>query len=142
LCNVCSFISSFILHTNIMCWKHVWHMNNCVNGWSTNLLINECHTNFASFYKSMCWMCFQCPILMQKMYKLWMNEFCMISIIKSWNVKFVMLGGVLSWTIIMHKPLLHCYLWTMPPLKVPPNLDVAPFYVHPPPPHNVILGGV
>jgi hypothetical protein len=32
-----SFIGSYILHTNIMCSKHVWHTNKCVNGWSLNL---------------------------------------------------------------------------------------------------------
>jgi len=35
-------------------------------------------------------MCFQCMILVCETYKLWMNKFCTISIIKSWNVKFVM----------------------------------------------------
>jgi len=42
-----------------------------------------------SFHKLMCQMCFQCTISKRKMYKLWMNEFCTISIIKSLNVKFV-----------------------------------------------------
>jgi hypothetical protein len=36
-------------------------------------------------------MCFQCMILMLETYELWMNEFCMIFIIKSWNAKFVMM---------------------------------------------------
>jgi hypothetical protein len=35
-------------------------------------------------------MCFQWMILACETYKLWMNKFCMISIIKSWNAKFVM----------------------------------------------------
>ncbi len=32
-------------------------------------------------------------ILVCEMYKLWMNEVCMISIIKLWDVKFVMMYG-------------------------------------------------
>jgi hypothetical protein len=31
------FIGSYILHTNSMCSKHVWHTNKCVNGWNSNL---------------------------------------------------------------------------------------------------------
>ncbi len=83
------FIGLYILHTNIMCWKHVWHMKNCVDDWNINLWMNECHTNFASSYKSMCQMCFQCMILVCETYKLWMKFFCTISITKSWDVKFV-----------------------------------------------------
>jgi hypothetical protein len=66
-------------------------MDKCVDEWSMNLWINECHINFASSYKYVCQMCFQCTILMCEKYELWINEFCMIFIIKSWNVKFVML---------------------------------------------------
>ncbi len=47
-----SFISSYIWHMNIMHWKHIWHMDNCVDEWSMNLLTNECHTNFVSSNKS------------------------------------------------------------------------------------------
>jgi len=47
--------------------------------------------NIASSYKYVCQMCFQCTILMCEMYESWMNEFCMISIIKSWNAKFAMI---------------------------------------------------
>jgi hypothetical protein len=65
-------------------------MDKCVNEWNMNLWMNECHTNFISPYKFVFQMCFQCTILVCKMYKLWMNEFCMIFITKSWNVKFVM----------------------------------------------------
>jgi hypothetical protein len=91
LCEVRSFIYLYILHMNIMCWKHSWHMDECVDRWSRNLWMNDCHMNFAFSYKSMCQMCFQCMMLMLETYKLWMNEFCTISIIKSWNVKFVMM---------------------------------------------------
>jgi hypothetical protein len=48
--------------------------------------MNECHMNFSSSYKFV----FQCMILVCGMFKLWMNVFCTISIIKSWDVKFVM----------------------------------------------------
>jgi hypothetical protein len=54
--------------------------------------MNECHTNFTSFYKYVCQICFQCMILVCETCKLWMNEFCMIFIIKLWNVKFVIYG--------------------------------------------------
>jgi hypothetical protein len=63
------------------------------DGWSMNLWMNEYHMDFASSYKSVFQMCFQCMILMCKMYELWMNKFCTISIIKLWDVKFVMLVG-------------------------------------------------
>jgi len=91
LCEVRSFIYLYILHMNIMCWKHIWHMDKCVDGWSRNLWMSDCHMNFAFSYKSMCQMCFQCMILMLETYELWMNEFCTIFIIKSWNAKFVMM---------------------------------------------------
>jgi hypothetical protein len=59
-----------------------------------NVLTDEVWTyewmNFTSCCKSMCQMCFQCMILVCEMFKLWMNKFCMISIIKSWDAKFVM----------------------------------------------------
>jgi hypothetical protein len=70
---VCSFVGSYILHTNIMHWKHIWHTDKCVDGWSTNLWMNECHTNFASSNKSVCQTGFQCIILVHETYKLWMN---------------------------------------------------------------------
>ncbi len=35
--SVCSFISLYILHMNILYWKHVWHINKYVNRSSTNL---------------------------------------------------------------------------------------------------------
>jgi hypothetical protein len=31
-----SFIGLYILHTNIMRWKHVWHMNKCVDEWMSH----------------------------------------------------------------------------------------------------------
>jgi hypothetical protein len=65
-------------------------MDKCVGGWSMNLWMNKCHTNFASFNKSMWKICFQHMILMHKMYKLWMNEFCTIFITKLWDAKFMM----------------------------------------------------
>jgi hypothetical protein len=63
------------------------------HGQSTNLWMNECHTNFAFSYKIYVLNVFS----MQEMYKLWMNEFCKIFIIKSWNIKFVMMGCDGSW---------------------------------------------
>jgi len=64
-------------------------MNKCVDEWSTNLWMNECHVIFTS-YKIVFQMCFQYIISMCKMYKLWMNKFCTISITKLWDSKFVM----------------------------------------------------
>jgi len=55
-----------------------------------NLWMNKCYTNFASSYKYVCQMCFQCMISMYEMYKLQMNKFCMIFIANAWNVKFMM----------------------------------------------------
>jgi len=89
LCKACSIICSYILHTNIMHWKHIWHMDKSVDTWNTNLWMNKCHTNFSSSYKFMFWMCFHYTILMHEMY-----EFCAIFIIKSWDVKFVMHGSM------------------------------------------------
>ncbi len=73
-CEIHSFISLYILHTNVMHWKHVWHMDKCVGKWSMNLWMNKYHTNFASFYKSMYKTCFQCMISMCETYELWMNK--------------------------------------------------------------------
>jgi hypothetical protein len=48
LCEVHSFISSYILYKNIMHWKHVRHIDKCVYEWQMNftwilhLLINMC----------------------------------------------------------------------------------------------------
>ncbi len=63
----------------------------------------------------MCLKCFQCMILMCEMYKLWMNEFYIISITKSWDVKFMMhieihCGMPLnSWRWLLA---LNIYIWT------------------------------
>jgi hypothetical protein len=86
-----SFIHRFV-HFTHKYRKHIWHMNKCVDKWSMNLWMNECHTNFASSFKFVCQMCFQSMILMRERYELWMNEFCMIFVTKSWDVKFVMKG--------------------------------------------------
>ncbi len=86
----CSFIGSYILCTNIIRWKYIWHMNKCVDRWSTNVWMNECHTNFTSSNKFVFQMSFQCTILVYEMDELWMNKFCTISITKSWDAKFVM----------------------------------------------------
>jgi hypothetical protein len=94
LCEVCSFLGLYILHMNVMCGKHVWHVNKCVYEWGTNLWMKKCCTNFASSYKSMCQMCFQCTILIHETYELWMNKFCTISLTKSWDVKFVMCANI------------------------------------------------
>jgi len=54
-------------------------------------LVNEWMSHkFHIFYKFVCQMCSQCMISVREKYKLWMNEFCMISITKLWDVKFVM----------------------------------------------------
>jgi hypothetical protein len=77
-----SFNHRFVLfRTKIMCWKHVWHTNKCVDKWNMNLWMNECHINFASCNKFVFQMCFQCTILVCETYKLWLNKICMISII-------------------------------------------------------------
>jgi hypothetical protein len=67
------------------------------NLWQSKLLWFLCDTyewmnvmNFTSSYESMFQTCFQCIISMCKMYKLWMNNFCTISITKSWDAEFVM----------------------------------------------------
>jgi len=72
-------------------WKHIWHMDKCVNKWNMKLLMNKYHTKFVVSYKSMCQMCFQSTILVCEMYKLWMNESRTISIIKLWDAKFVIM---------------------------------------------------
>jgi hypothetical protein len=73
-------------------FKTCWHMDKCVDGQSTNLWMNECHTNFSFSYKYVLNV-----FSMHEMYKLWMNKFCKIFIIKSWNVKFVMMVRDGSW---------------------------------------------
>jgi hypothetical protein len=40
-----SIIGSYILHTNVMCCKHVWHMDKCVDKWNMNLWIRDVKTN-------------------------------------------------------------------------------------------------
>jgi hypothetical protein len=65
-----SFISSYMLHTNIIYLKHVWHIDKYVNRWNMNLWINKCHINFAFLNKYVCQMCFQCVILVHEMYKI------------------------------------------------------------------------
>jgi hypothetical protein len=74
---------------NIMHWKHVYHIAKYVDRWNTNLWMNKCHTNFESFYKSVFEMCFQYTILICEMHKLWLNNFCTISITKLWDAKFM-----------------------------------------------------
>ncbi len=63
---------------------HIW-VNEKVRG-----CVNKCHTNFASSYKYVCQMCFQCTTSVHETYESWMNKFCTISITRSWDVKFVM----------------------------------------------------
>jgi hypothetical protein len=69
-----------------MCWKHIWYMDKCVDGWSTNQWMNKCDTNFSSFNKFMCQICFQWMILVCEMYELWMYEFYTIFITKLSNI--------------------------------------------------------
>jgi hypothetical protein len=86
-----------LIHSQV-CTFHLWisyvenmfDIDKCVDEWSTNLWMNEYHTNFASSYKFVCQMCFQCTISVHEMYKLWMNKCCTIFITKSWDAKFVM----------------------------------------------------
>jgi hypothetical protein len=49
--------------------------------------MNECHMNFSFSYKYVSQTCFQRMISMHEMYELWINEFCMIFIIKLWDVE-------------------------------------------------------
>jgi hypothetical protein len=56
-----------------------------------NILMNECHTNFTSFYKFVWQICFQCTISVCETYELWINEFHVIFIIKLWSVNFFIL---------------------------------------------------
>jgi hypothetical protein len=65
-------------------------MDKCDDKWNTNISMNECHTNFPSFYTFVCQICFQCTIYVCDTYKLWINEFHTICIIKLWGVKFLM----------------------------------------------------
>jgi len=53
-----SFIHRFVNFTHIY-FENTFNTNNCVDEWSMHLWMNKCHTNFESFYKSMCQMCFQ-----------------------------------------------------------------------------------
>jgi hypothetical protein len=81
-------IGSYILHLNIMLWKHIWHMDKCVNEWSTNVWMNECHTNFSSS-------CIFSNEFSMHNISAWnlqiMNEqFETIFITKSWDVLFLM----------------------------------------------------
>jgi hypothetical protein len=72
----------------IMCWKHVWHMDKCVNGCSTNLWLNKCHTNFTSSYKFV-WNMFSMHDISTWNIQIMNDKFCMISIIKLWDAKFL-----------------------------------------------------
>jgi hypothetical protein len=40
-----------------------------------NLWMNEYHTNFASSYKYVCQICFQCTILMHEIQELWIKQY-------------------------------------------------------------------
>jgi hypothetical protein len=129
-CEVCSFIGLYILHKNIMYWKHTWHMDKCVNRWSTNLWMNECHVNFTSFYKSICQMCFQSTISMCETYKLWMNKFCTISIIKTWDAKFVIQPNYFIYFLITtffpttFPTNYLLFLWLFHSFSLPTNMDM------------------
>ncbi len=65
-------------------------MDKCVDGWNSNLWMNECHMDFTSSNKSISQMCFQYMLLMCEMCKLWLNEICTIFIIESCYAKFAM----------------------------------------------------
>jgi hypothetical protein len=53
-------------------------------------LMNERITQISHLFINPFIKCVQCTILVCEMYKLQVNEFCTIFIIKSWDVKFVM----------------------------------------------------
>jgi hypothetical protein len=92
-----SFIHRFIHFTHeYHVLKHIQHTNQCVYEWNTNLWMNECHMNFTSSCEFVYQVCLQCTILICKMYELWINKICTISISKSWDVKFVMWGCILT----------------------------------------------
>ncbi len=93
--NCAKFIQSWVctFYTRISCIENTFDIDKCDDGWNINLWMNKCHIDFASSNKIVCQMCFQCTIFVCEMYELWMNEFCMISIITSWNAKFVMQGS-------------------------------------------------
>jgi hypothetical protein len=124
--------SLYILHMNIMCWKHIWHINKCVHVWSMNLWMNKCHVNFASSYKYVCQMCFQCMISMCETYKLWMEFFSMTSITKLWDVKFVMIHHKATRTTIKDESIWPSTLgkWYVV------QLHTLSFHVWPPQPTN------
>ncbi len=87
------FVHSYVrtIYAQIPCVEKTFDTHKCVDGWSTNLWMNGCHTNFASSNKYVVQMCFQYTILASEIYELWLNEFWTISIIKSWDAKFVMM---------------------------------------------------
>ncbi len=57
MCEVHSFIGLYFLSMNIIYWKHVWHIDKCVNKWNTNLWMNKCHTKFRIFFIKPCVKC-------------------------------------------------------------------------------------
>lgn len=64
-------------------------------------------------------MCFQSTILVCEMYKLWMNEFRTISIIKLWDAKFVIMSLLLSnFFVVDHE------LWQLKMVSQPPFIGV------------------
>jgi hypothetical protein len=71
-------LKTCLTHINVLdeVWTYEW--------------INECHMSFASSYKFVCQICFQCKILMCEMCESWLKVFCIISVIKLWDVKFTM----------------------------------------------------
>ncbi len=76
-------------YAQISCVENMF--NTRINVLTNEVQIYECHLDFASSNKYVFQMCFQCTILMCEMYKLWMDKFCTVCIIKSWDAKFVML---------------------------------------------------
>jgi hypothetical protein len=55
-----SFIHRFTYFTQTSCVENMFItqinvlINECADHWNMNLWMNKCHTNFTSFYKSMC----------------------------------------------------------------------------------------
>jgi hypothetical protein len=79
-----------------------------------NLLTNEIWTykwmshEFHIFFVNLSVKCiFNAQHSMYRTYKLWMNKFYTISIIKSWNVKFVMSNDQNTLSILLHLALLR-----------------------------------
>ncbi len=97
MCKVHSIIGLYILHMNIMSWKHVWHMDKCVNEWIwmnvtwiLHFLINMC-VKCAFNVRFQCVKCMnyeltnfvQFPLLSCEMLNLWYIKWSLFTM--HWN---------------------------------------------------------